>query len=140
MSQTTGISDVGARHVAWAVLWGVFCGTAGGFVCGLAVDRFGEMGSVSLWALGALGGYVARRITTAPSRLVGWTLVAACLCALVIAETCWIHWDTKQGSESWWAAFTLLPTFAQQYQISAIFASIFALFGAWSAYRTTAIA
>jgi len=110
----------------------------GGYACGLAIVQFSELGSVFLWALGAVAGYVGRKIITNPNRAVGWLLACACVLAFVVAETCWIHWETKQGAESWWAAFMLLPTFVQQYQIAALAGSIFTLFGAHSAYRQTA--
>lgn len=115
-------------------------GVGGGYVCGLAIAQFGELGSVFLWALGAGAGFVGRKIITNPNRAVGWLLACACVLAFVVAETCWIHWETEQGSESWWAAVTLLPTFVQQYQIAALAGAIFTLFGAHSAYRQTASA
>lgn len=131
----------GTKNIPLAIAWAILAGTAGGYACGLAVNRFGEIGSASLWAIGVLAGIVGRKITTAPSRLVGWFLVAACACALVIAETCWIHWNwnTVEARESWWAAFALLPTFVQKYQLAALFAAIFTGFGASSAYRATAV-
>ena len=89
--------------------------------------------------IGALGGHVSRKIVTTANRLVAWTLVVACGSALVIAEVCWIHWNTRQGSESWWKAFTLLSTFVQEYERAALIAAIFTVFGAWSAYRQTAV-
>jgi hypothetical protein len=123
-----------------AIAWAILVGIAGGYACGLAINtRFGEIGSVSLWALGVLAGYVGRKITTAPSRLVGWILVAGCVCALVIAETCWIQWNIEDAEESWWSAFTLLPRFVKQFQLAALFAAIFTCFGASSAYRATAV-
>lgn len=141
LSPPSGNSESGARNIPLAIAWAIVAGTAGGYACGLAIKQFGELGSASLWALGVLAGFVGRKITAKPSRLVGWALVAACVCAVVIAETCWIHWkwDTVEARESWWAAFALLPTFAQKYQLSALFAAIFTCFGASSAYRATAV-
>ncbi len=140
LSPPSGNSGTGARNVPLAIAWAILAGTAGGYACGLAINtRFGEIGSASLWALGVLGGFVGRKIITAPSRLVGWVLVVACVCALVIAETCWIHWNIEQGRESLWTAFTLLPRFVKQFQLSALFAAIFTCFGASSAYRATAV-
>lgn len=132
-------SRPGARNIPFAIAWAVVAGTAGGYVCGLAINEFGRIGSASLWPLGVLAGFVGRKIIAAPSRLVGWVLVAACVCALVVAETCWIHWNIVQGKESWWTAFTLLPAFVREYQIPALFAAIFTCFGASSAYRATAV-
>jgi len=112
--------------------------TGGGYACGLAIAQFGELGSVFLWALGAMAGYVGGKIITEPNRAVGWLLACAVAVAFVVAETCWIHWRIVQGAESWWAAFMLLPVFVQEYQISALAGSIFTVFGALSAYRQTA--
>jgi len=75
----------------------------------------------------------------APGRVVGWALVIACGAALLIAEACWIHWNTVQGADSFWTAFTLLFTFVQEYQISALLGTIFTVFGAASAYRQTVV-
>lgn len=135
----SGVTQPGAKNIPLAIAWAIVAGTAGGYACGLAISRFSEVGGVSLWALGVLAGYVGRRIITAPSRLVGWVLVAACVFALVVAVTCWIHWNTVQGEKSWWTAFTLLPLFVKKYQLAALFAAIFTGFGASSAYRATAV-
>jgi len=138
LSPSSENSGGDTKGIPLAIAWAVVTGTAGGYACGLAIGQFGRLGSASLWALGVLAGIVGRKIITAPSRLVGWVLVAACMCALVIAETCWIHWHTVQGEESWWVAFTLLPTFVRECRVSALFAVIFTGFGASSAYRATA--
>lgn len=139
LSPPSGNSGSGARNIPLAIAWAIVAGTAGGCACGLAIGQFGSLGSASLWLLGVLAGVVSRKILAAPSRVVGWVLVVACVCALVIAETCWIHWNTVQGKESWWTALTLLPTFVREYQLPALFAAIFTCFGASSAYRATAV-
>ena len=113
-------------------------GTVGGYVCALAIHRYGTMGCVALWLLGAVTGFVARKIVGEPSQLVGWMLVIAGVCALVIAEVYWIHWNIEQGTESWWTAATLLVKFVQQYELAAIIGAVMTGFGCWSAYRQTA--
>lgn len=127
-----------AKNVPLAMVWALITATAGGFACGLVIDRYGELGSITLWAMGAVAGYVGQRILTGRSRLVGFVLIASCVSALVIAEVCWIHWNTEQGAESWLTAFTLLPTFVQEYERAALIGAMFTGFGAWSAYRQTA--
>ena len=127
------------KSIPLAILWTLITATAGGFACGLVIDRFGELGCISLWAMGAFAGFVAQRILGGRSRLVGLVLIASCVSTLVIAETCWIHWHIKQGAESWLAAFGLLPTFVQDYERSALIGAIFTAFGAWSAYRQNAV-
>ncbi len=133
----TGTAEI--TNLPFVAAWAACVATCGGLACGLAINRFGEFGSVSLWALGALSGYVGRKIIAAPSRSVGWGLVAANLSALVVAEVCWIHWNTVQGAEGWWEAVGLFPTFIVEYDRSALIAAVFCIFGAWSAYQQTAI-
>lgn len=111
---------------------------AGGYACYWPISYYGELGSVSLWLLGAVAGFLGRKIIAGPSRLTGWLLVACCVVAFVIAETCWIRWETKQGAEGWWTSITLLPTFVQLYRRAALAGAIFTLLGSLSAYRQTA--
>ena len=86
-----------------------------------------------------MAGYVGRKIITHPSRLVGWFLAGASAVAFVLAEVCWIHWQTKQGAESWWKALTLFPVFVREYQVLALLSALCAFLGALSAYRQTAV-
>ena len=109
-------------------------GVLGGYLVGLLVVQFAELGAISLWGLGVLAGIVSRKITVEPSRVMGWSLVAAVLFAAVFAEVCWIHWKTVGGAESWMAAIKLLPNFVQTYKTAALFAAIAAAFGAYSAF------
>ena len=127
-----------AKNVPLAIVWAIITATAGGYVCGLIINRYGEFGSLSLWAMGALGGYVGQRILIGRSRLVGSLLIVSSISAMVIAEVCWIHWNIE-GAESWQAALKLLPAFVQQYEQAALIAAIATAFGAWSAYRQTAV-
>ena len=128
-----------AKNVPLAMAWAVVVATGGGFVCGLAIDRYGELGSITLWAMGAFAGYVAQKILGGRSRVVGAVLVVSCVSVFVISETCWIHWNIKQGADSWLAAFRLLPTFVQEYERAALFGAIVTALGAWSAYSQTAL-
>ena len=106
----------------------------GGFLCGVLVSEFGEFGSIALWGLGALAGFVSRKITVTPCKGVAWGLVVACAIAAVIAETCWLRWNTVPGQEGWLKAISLLPTFVQNYTLSAAMAVLFTAFGASSAF------
>ena len=45
----------------------------------------------------------------------GAVLVVACIGAFLVAEVCWIRWETVHGEESWLAAIKLLPTFVHEY-------------------------
>ena len=126
------------RNVPLAVLWAIVVAIIGGYVCGLAISRFGSVGSISLWGLGALAGHVGRKILGAPSRPVAWCLVTACTVAFVFAEVCWIHWNTVQGREGWWTAIGFLPAFVDEYSLSALIGAIFTFTGALSAFQQTA--
>ena len=127
------------RGVGWVLLLAVLCATLGGYLCGLAVQAFGTAGFVSVWALGVMAGFVARKILATPSRLAGWVLVVACVGAVTFAVVCWLHWCTVQGEESWWVAFTCLPVFVKEFYRAAMFAALFTAIGAWSAYSGAAI-
>ena len=138
MDESPNFIGMAEIRIPAVIAWTVAVPICGGFACGLAIDRFGEFGSISLWALGALSGYVGRKIMAAPSRSMGWGLVVANLSALVVAEVCWIHWNLALGAESWWEAVGLLPTFIRRYELSALIAAMFCIFGALSAYQQTA--
>jgi hypothetical protein len=115
----------------------VLVATAGGYACYWPISYFGELGSVSLWLLGATAGFLGRKIVAGPSRMTGWLLVACCAVAFVIAETCWIRWETKQGAEGWWESIALLPTFVRLYRRAALIGTVFTFLGSLSAYRQT---
>ena len=45
-----------------ALAWTIVVAAGGGYVCGLLITKFGELGSASLYALGWLAGNVGHRI------------------------------------------------------------------------------
>lgn len=96
--------------------------------------RYGEFGAIGLWGCGVLGGFVARRITGGKSKLVALALVVACLFALLLAETWWIHENWNPPPQDWGTAVGLLPEFAKRFQISALVAALFCAFGAHSGW------
>lgn len=118
--------------------WGAIVLSLGGFACGFAITKFGTLGTISLWLLGAAAGFGGQKLVAEKSKLAGLILVVACVGAFVIAEVCWIRWDTIQGEESWLAAIQLLPTFVQEYTLSALIGGIMCFIGANSAYRQVA--
>ena len=126
------------RNVPLAILWAIAVATLGGYICGLAISEFGTFGAISLWGLGAGAGHVGRKLLGAPSRPVAWCLVVACVAALVFAEVSWVHWNTVQGEEGWWAAVGLLPAFVEEYSFSALVGGVFTGMGALSAFQQTA--
>jgi len=142
--QTSFSADLGAPfpaktltgpiRVAAALLWASVVAVAGGLACGWLIMRYGELGAIGLWGCGALGGFVARRITGSRSRAVAIALVAACVLALLLAETWWIHENWNAPPQGWSAAISLLPEFAKSFQISGLVAALFCAFGAHSAW------
>ena len=125
----------GPQFIPLAFVWVVVLFGVGAVVCSWLVVEFGQLGGIGLWAVGGLGGLVARKLTRVPSAAVAWALVAVCVLLLPIAEVSWIHWKTKQGANlSWFECFSLLPVFVQEYRISAFLGAIFTFFGAQSAY------
>lgn len=117
-----------------AIAWSVFIAFTGGIACGWCVSHLGELGSLSLAACGALAGYVSRKLTRRASKLAGACQVIATCLAFFIAETCWLHWNTRNGEPSWWAAISVWPAFLREYTTSAVIAAACTAYGAWSAY------
>jgi hypothetical protein len=117
-----------------AVAWSLVVALGGGLACGLCIDRYGELGALSLAACGAFAGYISRKITRGPSKTAGLCqAIAACL-AFVDAYTWWIHWRIVQGEASWWTALGLWPVFVREYELPALIGALFAGYGAWCAY------
>ncbi|HUY35854.1 MAG TPA: hypothetical protein VMV69_24135 [Pirellulales bacterium] len=122
------------RRLSLAIAWAVVVSIVGGVACGWLIGALGEIGSVGLWFLGFLAGTVSRKLTVAPSRVAACCQVAACMLAMVLAEVCWIHWNTRQGQGGWWVSVTFLPTLVKEYTVAAFLAAIFTAFGCFSAY------
>ena len=118
--------------------WAVVVATLGGFLCALVLDWVGEVGSISLWGLGAFAGFVSWKIAWRRSPAAAWALVVAMIVALLIAETLWIHWNIVQAAESVWTAMSLLPTFFKEYKVAGFVGALMSGFGAYSAYRQNA--
>ena len=105
----------------------------GGYLCALAVDRFGEMGGVSFWLLGWVAGSIAKALMSRPRKQIGYAMAISVVMAMLIAEVCWIRWNIKDV-DSWSKAVSLFPQFCREYQISVISAALFTFFAASSAY------
>jgi hypothetical protein len=123
------------RAVPLALVWCAVLFAIGTVVCSWLVVQFSELGGIGLWAVGGLGGFVARKITRSPSAFVAWVLVGICIILFPIAEVSWIHWKTKQGAElSWLQCIPLLTVFVREYKFAALIGALFTYFGAQSAY------
>lgn len=118
---------------AVAVVWAVVVALVGGVACGWCLDRYGTLGAISLWPLGAIAGFIAARLKLS-GRFCGWALVAACLMAFLVAETYWIRWHE---AEDWWEAVRYWPTFITEYEVPVLVGIVLAAFGAESAFRQT---
>ena len=139
-SSESSTADVGrSQNLILGAVWAIVVAVAGGYGCGLVVAKFGLLGTISLWALGAFAGAIGRKIIGSSCRPIGWMLVVACVVAYFIAELFWVRWNTVQGQEGWMAAMQMMPTFFEEYSQSAFVGGIFAVFGAMSAYRQTAV-
>ncbi len=121
-----------------AIVIGVLVATAGGVLCGMAINRFGELGSLSLWGLGVIAGIIARRVMGQPCRGVAWGLVAACIIAAFVAETWWMRYAPILGHTDWQQAIAYWPTFIGRYTTAAVIAALFTGFGATSAFWSVA--
>jgi hypothetical protein len=121
------------KNLALALLWILLLTIVGGAVCAWSFKELGSLGGLSVWAVGALGGFVTRKIRGAACLTVAWLLVAVCLLMLLIGEVSYLHW--KEGTESWGKAISLLPKFVREMKLDALIDSLFTVFGAVSAYQ-----
>jgi hypothetical protein len=112
-------------------------------IAGLAIVKFQMFGAVALWGVGALGGFVSRKITRGPNRFAAYCLVAACFVAFFVAETSWYRWTYtipdpvtgEQRDPTWVEAFTRVPKFMwQNGPIAMAVGALCAFLGAQSAY------
>ncbi|HVA46529.1 MAG TPA: hypothetical protein VNH11_09155 [Pirellulales bacterium] len=133
-SSKTGLLSPGAGLLSIALGWSLVVAFVGGLACGWCISHFGEFGALSLAACGALAGYVSHKITRGPSKIAGVSQVIGTCLAFFIAETCWLHWNTRNGEPDWWAAIGVWPLFIREYQLSALIASACTAYGAWCAY------
>lgn len=127
-----------SRDIGIGAAIAIVTALGGGYVCAKVIHGFGEMGVMLLLLLGWLAGSAARKLMTRPRKVVGYLIGGAVVLAMLIAEVAWIRWNIKDV-ESWGKAISLLPTFCQQYSMSAIIAVVCSIFGASSAYREAGV-
>ena len=121
---------------ALSLVWAIFVALGGGAACGWCMSKLNDVGTPSLWALGFFAGVVGRKLQLS-GRFAAWSLAIACLLAYLVAETCWLRWNTAQGEAGWWSSICLWSLFIKEYAVSAILGVAFAAFGAESAFRQT---
>lgn len=131
-------AKVGWVAASIAMGWSLIVALGGGLACGWCISEFGATGAISLAACGGLAGYASRKITRRASKPAGLCQVLAVCVAFGIAETCWLHWNTRNGEPSWWAAVRLWPLLLREYTIDVAFAAAFTACGAWWAYSAAA--
>lgn len=125
---------VSLPRLTMAIGWALVVAVGGGFLCGLAVSRYGTFGAVGLAVFGVLGGSISHKITRGPSKVAALALLLAMVVAFFVAETCWIRWNTENGELGWWAAITTWPAFIREKELAALIGAACAVWGAWSAY------
>jgi hypothetical protein len=130
------IPEAPPRRVPLAIAGAAAVAIVGGVACGCLTGILGEWGFMSLWPLGFIAGTISRRLTVAPSRIAAWCQVAACVLAMLLAVVWWLRWNTVQGEKGWSVSVTYLPTFVEEYTVSAVIAAIAATVGGCSAYST----
>jgi hypothetical protein len=124
------------KRLPLAIGWALIMAIAGGFACGWLMTWHPLVGAIALWPLGSVGGNGSRRLTIGPSLPAAWCLVTACVVAMLIAQVCWLHWNTVQGEDGWGAAIELLGTYYRNYSTNALIEACFAAFGAFAAYSS----
>jgi hypothetical protein len=125
---------VSSARRAIAICWSLVVTFGGGVACGWCISHFGWPGAISLTGCGAFAGYISLKITQRPSRVAAWSQAFAICLAYFVAETCWLHWNTRNGEASWWAAVGVWPIFVREYVEPALIGAVCAAFGAWFAY------
>jgi hypothetical protein len=117
-----------------AIAWSLVVAFGGGLACAWCIDRYGELGTPTLWACGAFAGYISRKITCRPDKAAGLCQAVAACVAFIIADTWWIHWNIVGAEESWWVALSFWRSFIHDYERSVLIGAVFAGCGAWWAY------
>ena len=139
----TSTEEVAPPLVAAAIVCGFAICVAGGFATGYLLTRHPVLG-VTLFGVGALSGFVSRKITGAASPTAGRTLVAACVVAFCLAMVSWYRWgitlpDQNGGRRdpTWTEAIVRAPKILLQFQapVTLVVSALCAAFGATEAMR-----
>jgi len=126
-----------------AIALAVVLAVAGGFVAGMLIYKFQMIGALGLWGVGALGGFVSRKITRAACPIAGYCLAVACFVAFALAEASWYRWTYtipdpvtgEQRDPTWSEAFVRTPKFMwQNAPFGLAVGALCAGFGAQSAF------
>jgi hypothetical protein len=124
-------------------VWAVVVAVAGGFLTGMLIFKFRMIGAFGLWGVGALGGFVSRKITRTACPIAAYSLIAACFVALALAEANWYRWTYtipdpvtgEQRDATLTEALQRTPKFMwQNAPIGLAVGVLCAFFGAQSAY------
>lgn len=126
-----------SSRFALAIGWVILATLLGCAFCIAMIEYFAEMGHISLAATGWAMGFVARKLLRGPNRVIGVAAALTIPLILIVSETAWIHWHLVKGEESWWAAFQVLPEFAQKFRNATLAGIVFTILGSASAYQQT---
>jgi hypothetical protein len=133
------------RLIPVAILVGFIICIVGGYVTGYLLTIRSLMG-VTLLGVGALAGFVSRKITGTSSPLAGRCLVAACALSFCLAMISWYRWGVtltlpeengKPRDPTWQEAITRAPKALLQFRApdTLLISGLCAAFGAAEAYR-----
>ena len=96
-------------------------------------EVFGQLGSLALWGLGFLSGWIARQLGVAPHSLAAWVLAIAVIGTAFLSELCWIRWNIV-GAENWQTAISMFPQYLWDFRTSVLITGLIAAFGAFSVF------
>jgi hypothetical protein len=131
--------------VTAAIACGLVICVAGGFMTGFLLTKHAVLG-VALLGVGALAGFISRKITGTASRTTGRALVAGCVVAFCLAMVSWYRWGITLPDENggrrdptWTEAITRAPKLLLQFQapVTLVVSALCAAFGAAEALRQT---
>jgi hypothetical protein len=143
---STSAAEPESGRVITAILVGFAVCIVGGFVTGYFLTRHSVMG-VILLGVGALSGFLSRKITKTASRRAGQCLVIACVLSFCLAMVSWYRWgltlpDDQEGRRdpTWQEAITRAPALLLRLQApnTLIISGLCAAFGAAEAFRQAA--
>ena len=133
------------RLVPVAIAWAVVVAVVGGVLTAQLMLHLNAsfIGTVLLWGVGAVGGFVSRKITAAASPLAGYCLVAACVLSMCIADVVWHHGAVtipdpvtrERRDPTWQESVQRVPKYLMnEKQATLLLGVICTIFGAQSAY------
>lgn len=120
-------------RVCLGLAWSALLAVGGGALCAwIQQQEFFLVSLVVLWLLGLPGGWIARRLTGAPSVLVAIGQAAALVGALLLMQAIWLR-ENIFPQPTWSSAWTSLPSYYRTNTLQAVSEAICGLCGAYVA-------